>query len=63
MNSFKSATSLEIRIKTINDYSLKYVYTYIEITLRVYLTMPVIAAICKRSLNKIKIIENYLRSA
>jgi hypothetical protein len=38
-------------------------YPYIEIALRIFLTLPVTAASCWRSFSKLKLIKNYFRSA
>jgi len=61
MDNFKSATPLEL-LKFIHKYSLKDVYSNIEIALRIFLTIPVTTATCERSFSKLKIIKNYLRS-
>jgi hypothetical protein len=58
----ESATPLEL-CQLIQDYALSGRYPNIEIALNIFLTLPVTVASCERSLSKLKIIKNYLRSS
>ncbi|GBM02951.1 hypothetical protein AVEN_269865-1 [Araneus ventricosus] len=53
-----STTSHLDILKVISKYGLRNAYPNIEITLRIFMTMPVSVASCERSFNKLKIIKN-----
>lgn len=43
-----------------HDYSLKYVYAFIEIALKIFLIIPITNATCEKIFGKFKIIKKYL---
>lgn len=61
MPTFQSTTQLDI-LKYIHWYSIQDLYPILRIAPRIFLTLPVITASWERSFNKLKIIQNYLRS-
>ena len=46
-----------------HTYSLTEAYPFIEIALRIFLTLPVTVASCELSFSKLKLLKNYLRSS
>ena len=50
-------------LQFLHSYSLTEVYPNIEISLRLFLTLPVTVASCERSFSKLKLVKNYLRSS
>jgi len=60
MTTFENAIQLDI-LKHIHQYSLKDLYSNLELTLRIFLTIPVTTATCERSFSKLKLIKNYLK--
>ncbi|XP_065665568.1 uncharacterized protein LOC136086994 [Hydra vulgaris] len=50
-------------LQFMHTYSLTEAYPYIEITLRIFLTLPVTVASCECSFSKLKLLKNYLRSS
>lgn len=61
IEDIESASHLDI-LKAIHAYQVQDAYPNIEISLRIFLTMPVSVASCERSFSKLKLIKNYLRS-
>ncbi|XP_054276760.1 52 kDa repressor of the inhibitor of the protein kinase-like [Macrosteles quadrilineatus] len=62
VKDLEKASHLDL-LKAISKYELKDAYPNVEISLRIFLTMPVSVASCERSFSKLKIIKNYLRSS
>ncbi|KAJ3646316.1 hypothetical protein Zmor_023908 [Zophobas morio] len=56
----RAAIALDL-LKIIHEYGLVQSYPNLEVTLRIFLTLPVTVASGKRSLSKLKISKSYLR--
>ena len=50
-------------LQFLHSYSSTEVYPNIEISLRLFLTLPVTVASCERSFSKLKLVKHYLRSS
>lgn len=61
VKDLKEASHLDL-LKVISKYELKDAFPNIEISLRIFLTMPVSVASCERSFSKLEMIKKYLRS-
>lgn len=55
-------TALIDLLKLVHKQNSQDIYPYIEITLRIFLTMPVIIANYERSFSKLKLLKNNLKS-
>jgi len=66
IKKLKTATPLNI-LQVLHDFDhhfqLVESYPNVNVTLRIFLTLPVSIASCERSFNKLKLIKNYLRSS